>query len=426
MTSSQTITRTYIERYEFINGSSIFTVACSTGTTATTRYVLPDTTGPIGSVLTTDATGILKWNNPFSYSYTPNNDYYQSLTNQLVPIDVVNGVPGNTGGTDIVGNPGTFVSSIFIVTPPKYGSLNIGTGGTGTFLYRSFPRYVGRDSFYYTIVDNAGLTSRYSAMCEISVESPTPLYRNGYSGAFFIYGTTADANVYYHSGLTESILFTASYTGGSGTGVACLATNRDDNLIYYTAYNATGVTASRRIYAYDYVNLYNFYLGEVTGSNFTSGSAVYWNKNLFITQFSGGTSYHQIVVAPYVYTGGVGSQTMSIVNTLALKGQGIGPTSLNCLANHYATRNLLISGMTGATGSIKIVKPTTAIGVKQNLMSGTAGLLTAGPEGLIYGIIRGTTGIKSINVNTGTMNDTITTISQSSIASIGEYINTLS
>src|SRR5438132_2213113 len=186
-----------------------------TGMTADVTFNFPPSMGNTGDLLQALGNGNTIWTTgPTGFSHpTPVNDVYHALTNQLITINVVSGVTGNTGGIDTSG--GTSIQSVTILTQPKYGTLSA-TGATGQYSYRSFPRYAGPDQFYYSISDASGTTSLSSAICFISVDTgPTA----GYTGATFLYSCTGSTSVYLYSDGSISTFFTATFPSLAGTPV---------------------------------------------------------------------------------------------------------------------------------------------------------------------------------------------------------------
>src|SRR5207237_2210886 len=100
-------------------------------------------------------------------------------------------------------------------------------------------------------------------------------------GATFLYSCTGSTSVYLYSDGTESTFFTATFPSlaGGSTGIGSIATNRDDNLIYYTSFGNT----LGNLFAYDYANGIDTFIGKVTGNlNFSGqGSFLYNNKYLY-------------------------------------------------------------------------------------------------------------------------------------------------
>ena len=270
-----------------------------TGMTADVPLYFPPSIGPTGAYLMAQGDGNTNWVFPFvSNVYpTPVNDKYRALANQLIPINVLFGVTGNTGGADTPSGLTTTISTVTVVNMPRNGTLTT-TGGTGQFTYRSFPRYSGPDLFTYTIIDARGFTSVHSAMCFINVDTgPTA----GYTGATFLYACTGSTSVYLYSDGVDSVFFTATFPSlaGGSTGIGSIATNRDDNLIYYTSFGNT----LGNLFAYDYANGLDTYIGNLTGSlNFSGqGSFLYNSKYLYyMTSGASTTSFYGTIMGPYV------------------------------------------------------------------------------------------------------------------------------
>ena len=212
-----------------------------------------------------------------------------------------------------------------------------------------------------------------------------------------------------------------------GAGVGTLATNRDDNLIYYCASDATGPNIGR-IYAHDYVNNYDFLLVDALSDprfnsavNFTLSGAAYSNSMLYIAQNgTGGTGIYKLALAPYSYTAGVGVQQVrgvmysNLTNTLSQPRLTWDPMSMRLLA----------VGNTGSTGRMTLFY--SSVGLE--LYSITGAFLadrniTIGPDAVFYTVAAGSTAVNSICVYGSTLGLTYANVSSSTISSLAEFIS---
>jgi hypothetical protein len=354
----------------------------------------------------------------------PNVDFYTGRTNQLININVVSGVTGNSGGADTKGgslsSPSNTITSVTILTPPAYGTLTP-TGSTGGFTYRSNPGFSGRDLFTYQVVDLTGIVSKNSTAC---------LFNIGYSGttgtgANFIFGSqTTINNVGIYVNGVSSTLFTATfngYTGGTGAtagiGVNSLATNRDDNLVYYVGNTVSGGTAnSGKIWAYDYINNSQFLLvdANASGSGFPSGSiditgagATYFNRTLYTTVKSSNTLY-RINVTPY---NPLGTPKQSVTQVAQITFQGSALLFGDIAWNHNSNNLVYVANtVAGGTATMRTYDADTGVMLNTNTItftgSGTS-QVTSSNNYLIYTLPSAGNLITARNLSDGTIINTV-------------------
>lgn len=438
MSSSQSIQILQTSQVQFTSGSFTLGVSASPSMTQNITFVFPPNTGPTGYILQTDGAGNASWTpSSATFAPVPNDDYYRGRTNEIIPINVLVGVAGNTGGTDTLGGslsgPTNAITDVTIVTPVKYGTLTSGAT-LGGYTYQSFPRTTGIDRFYYTITDSAGVTSKNSAMCTISIESNPPMGPSGFTGPYFLYSSTASNDVIqYNDGITSTI-FTASfpgYTGGSLTGVCALATNRDDNLIYYCAVGATA-TQSGFIYAYDYINNFEFKLLDARATGFTQAAninfnragAVYNQKYLYIPQIgTGGTSFYEVNLSPYTYIGGAGTQGLIFTTQVNFTNSILLPQ----VCYDETSAKLVFCGndsVTPTSNRITVVNPSTGTQLRTNTIASQPNRkIVIGPDNVFYTVAAGAATVKALNVYAGLTSGTYTDISTTSVASLGQYLS---
>lgn len=421
-----------------------------TGMVYDVPFVLPSSSGTSGDYLFNDGGGNSYWASSTSFYYppVPNNDFYRTRTNELLFLNVVSGVSGNTGGIDTPGGLASAtanINSVFIVTPTRYGSLfdSSSTAGTGSYFYRSNPRYTGIDRFSYRVVDSNGVTSLRTGMCKISIEANPPMGPSGASGPYFIYGTTSDSNVYQYSAGTTSTLFTASYPGVSGpvSGIASLATNRDDNLIYYTS--CSGSTGYGNIYAYDYVNNYQFLLTNALSNplfsgtaqlNFNYGSAVYNSSYLYIGQnATGATSYYQVNIGPYSYNGVTGVQSVYSTSLISVTGATMDAKTNASLSWDYQSANLFRMINSGSTMYYTVIHPESGLILTlQSTSIPPKSMQVTNPDCMNYLIVPGSNVVNYIRLWTTNMAvpptisytaSVFQSLPTTTVSSLGEYIN---
>lgn len=360
----------------------------------------------------------------------PNPDYYLGLTNQQIPINVVSGVSGNTGGVDTLGgsltNPTNAIISVTIVTPPSFGTLTSTTGTTGSYIYQSNPRFTGLDEFMYTITDSTGINSKNNTTCYINIPSLPP---SG-TGPSFTFCTAS--SIYTCTNGVTGFLYTPTFPGSTGltaTSMNALAVNRDDNLLYYVL-NNTSISNGGKIWAYDYVNNSEFLLVDAnnsslfgaTGINFgfqslTSGT--YSNYNYFIT-LPNTPSYYIINVAPYSPSSG--NQAINNVTNVSLS-NGLNLQTVGMMMNPNTDR-LITTGLTGATGIMNTFIPYTGSIIKSTSFTGGTGyILTPGVCSEICAIANGTTNLSYINPSNATITATSFSFPPTGFTSATGYIS---
>jgi hypothetical protein len=342
---------------------------------------------------------------------TPNTDYYRGRTNQLIPINVVFGLSGNSGGIDTLGgtlsNPTNAITSVTILTGPSFGTLTA-TGGVGGYTYRSNPRFTGLDQFMYKVTDSTGVVSKQSATCYINIPSLPP----GGSGPSFTFCTAS--SIYTVTNGVTGMLYTPTFPGGTGltaTSMNALAVNRDDNLLYYVLNNTSNLNFGK-IWCYDYVNNTEFLLVDAnnssafgaTGINFgfqslTSGT--YANYNYFIT-VPNTSSYYIINLNAYDPT--TSSQTINSVTKVSLS-SGLNLQTVGMMMNPNTNR-LITTGLTGTTGLMNTIVPYTGTIVKTTVTGTTGYILAPGVCSEIYAIATGTSTLLYINPSTASTSST--------------------
>lgn len=343
MTSKESIQIERVSNLHLTQGSNYLDAYASSGMTGNFNFIYPYTLGATGNILTSqNFSGDTEWTNPSTittYPPTPRNDYYRCRTNQIISINVIGGVSGNSGGVDILGGsltaPTNAITSINILQNTHRGTLTA-TGGTGAYTYQSYPRTTGKDWFIYSIVDSAGVTSKNTGVCEIDIVASEVINTaTGNSGPYFAYCDVTLGFIYYYRNGTSTTLTQATFGGltAPGTQINSLATNRDDNLIYYVS-NAGGVQG-RNIYAYDYVNNIQFLVANATtnplftffeagGVSWSGRGGVYNSKILYMPCANNSTDIYKIVLGPYITDGVTGSQEVLQVTRIVVAATMLG------------------------------------------------------------------------------------------------------
>lgn len=241
----------------------------------------------------------------FYYPPTPNDDYYAARTNELITMNFLT----DPVGIDTEGGvfPGSVpIATVNILKQPSHGTLTP-TGPLGEYQYRSNPRFLGMDTIVYSLTDANGIDSKNTATVTIRIVPSPP---TSVGPQFLFTGNSLD--IEYYDGGVITPFFTATfptYVGTFPTSVNGLATNRDDNLVYYHA-NDADVSQSGKVYAYDYVNNVQFLvfnagslfpsLSWITGnSNFNDNGAVYTNSNLYLGVTGATGYYYRVTLGPY-------------------------------------------------------------------------------------------------------------------------------
>src|SRR5207253_5695193 len=188
---------------KLVSGNFSTTLLPSPSITASLSLSFPNSTGPNGSYLIYGTGGGLTWGLTADTRYalpTPRDDYYRTRTNDTLAVSVVSsGAGANTGGTDFSGiSPSGVlrpITSMTILKNVTRGVL-VSSGLLGQYTYQSFPRFVGRDYFSYSVQDSSGVTSGGHGSCIIDVVASgvqIPNMAGGITGDFFCYiGTSAN------------------------------------------------------------------------------------------------------------------------------------------------------------------------------------------------------------------------------------------
>jgi len=217
------------------------------------------------------------------------------MTNQLITIDVINGVVGNTSGTDTLGgaitSPANAITSVTILRNVAHGTLT--NTGLGTYTYRSDNRFLGLDSFTYSVQDSTGVDSKNTATCFIDVVQIRP------PGVLNVLYTQSTSIYRFRNGVS-TLLYTPTWPGVTPITpviVNSIAVNREENLIYYVPNNGT-TTGNGFLFAYDYANGVEFLVGDMGFDSRNSG-ATYYNRSLYIVAYGPVSDWRRITFNDY-------------------------------------------------------------------------------------------------------------------------------
>ena len=356
----------------------------------------------------------------------PNDDFYTTIVNRPVNINVISGVVGNTAGIDTPGgtlvSPSNAIVSVTILLAPSHGTLT--STGLGTFTYRPDPRYLGMDYFVYNVTDSTGVVSKNTATCYIFVEQNEPAINGPNLIASLL---DASNNVYQYNAGVVSTIFTASFPGITplAPGVSSLAVNRDDNLIYYTAANAD-IADNLKIFAYDYANDIQFLVVDVAVAfpgigveSFNLSDAEYTGRSLFIGSTNSPSTYYRFAMESYNPLGP--SQTISAFQTIT----PASTTPYGGIAYDSLSAVFLIVGLTApnTVSGINVIPDTATILSTINapgLTSNVSPRLGTSNDGLIY--VTDGTALYDINQSDGSIGAPQTPFA-ADVLSLGGWIN---
>lgn len=462
-----------------------------TGQTGVTgRTGLTGVTGITGATGATGNTGFTGATGPPQFPPFPNDDIVSLRPGQSVSVNVVtaissnpgfgpNSPAGTMGYTGVSGQKDTPgmntlgtsfpIGSVTTIKTTANGTLTQ-SGATGNYNYTPNSRFLGRDQFSYFVTDSTNTKSKTSALCIFNIvgNSPTGI------GPRILYSTdTTPGSVYQYTGETgpntfiETLLFTS--TMGTTT-IGAMATNRDDNLIYWCDISAsptgsTGIGKTTSIYAYDYIAGVQFTLINATNAlgfannystpepqkfvtgptgsnpntsiNFNSGGACYNDGILYLAGNGQTQGFYMIAVAPYV----PGSFKQSITSVSYVQwSDGIG-RSMGDIAYSVPGSNLIVTYLNSSSQNfVSVVTPTNGEVISNNQISATGPTgpsntyeCAFGPDEVCYTIQAGVSGsanIYALNVTavTGTNNlgsfdvPTTYTISHGPISNMADWI----
>nr|QBK86694.1 MAG: hypothetical protein LCMAC103_00230 [Marseillevirus LCMAC103] len=240
--------------------------------------------GSANEVLTVADTLVPEWQGPVAL----NDNYDCTRAGEEVKIDVLT-------------NDNGVVSPVAVVSGPLHGT--VGAPAAGVIPYTADVRYTGQDWFSYSATVNGAATAQ-NATVHIDVRADKPTG----TGFRFIYaeGTSPFNILEYNDG--TSLLYSPGRIANG------LATNRDDNLIYYTIFDGTSTT----INAIDYLDspVSEFEVANITtdaifdfaqtGNGWANADqalgGTYHNGVLYLAGDGGGLSetdgHYRIVLAP--------------------------------------------------------------------------------------------------------------------------------
>ncbi|MDB4769491.1 Ig-like domain-containing protein [bacterium] len=275
------------------------------------------------------------------------NEYIAPYTNDnFICTRAGEGVTITVVSTDRAGTNPIDLSSIVINKTPDHASVPV-VVAPGTVTYTPTTRYIGRDTFTYRISDTNAVPSVNYGTVDIEMRADPPATAE----PRFIY--SLGTNINFYSGGTTGIIHTTA-----GSSPTSLATNRDDNLIYW----AEGTT----IFAYDYIAGSEFVViaditadGRFSGGNtsLSSGGATYNNGVYYVGGSGSSTTYYRIVFDTYV----PGSLSQSILDVTTVSYSDGLARDMGDLQYDTQTENLIVSSTTSSTaptnGAFSVVDP---------------------------------------------------------------------
>ena len=202
-----------------------------------------------------------------------NNNFACTRSGEAVSIDVT--------ANAVAGQFPIDVSSVTIVKDGDFAAVPSTVSGLGVITYTPETRVRGDDTITYTIADTQGNVSTYIATLEVDIRCDLP----SSTGPNFIY--TDGTTIFSWDGASATSIVTP---GGT---VNALATDRDNNLIYWAE--------GQSIFAYDYIagSTFTVISDGATNAKFSGGPQS-------VTMFSsGGGTYTKF----HYYLGGNGATT---------------------------------------------------------------------------------------------------------------------
>lgn len=338
------------------SGSNALTVTPSGSMIETFPFIYPPDTGGTETYLETYGNGETVWGSfteevPDQFPPEANPGLFRGRTNEDISIDLSTISKG--GGTlSTVLYP---ITTYTIVTSVNFGTLT--NTGLGTYTYKSFPRFLGIDYFSFTVTDSDGKDSTSLGSVRISIErvSPRQLAASGpdKSGPFHIYATGRNIRQLIISGGNESDTLlksdAASIFPSGNRQLNALATNREDNIVYFCQNNGP-TSLNGRIYGWDYVNDILFLLVDAKADNVhfpypndemewqTNGS-FYHRKAIYIGAEGDGCEYlYRISTSPYDPDAGTKQSVVSVTRIDHGSCNGYGD-----IAWDYSGNNIVLS-----------------------------------------------------------------------------------
>ncbi|MCP4124719.1 MAG: hypothetical protein GY751_23505 [Bacteroidetes bacterium] len=318
--------------------------------------------GPTGDQGTVGPTGNSGPIGDTIFPPVPNNDYYRTMTNKFINIDVISGVTGNTAGIDTFGgslvNPTNGIMMINILKDVSHGTL-INTG-LGSYTYHSDSGFTGLDYFVYNVTDSTGVVSKNTATCRISVEMNEPTGSQPSLTASLV----NEEDIYIIENGNQTALVLAQFPGAvasSGGGINSIAVNREDNLIYYTMNAATSFSDRGKIFAYDYAND-QFFLLVDTSVDLRRAGGTYFGRSIYMGIDGLNPNYIRVTVGRYdptvpsQYVASI--QRMTTANVISYGDIGYLPISkLMVRSSDTSTSNALFLNKPNLAPNSSIVNP---------------------------------------------------------------------
>lgn len=260
--------------------------------------------GPTGPTGVTGATGAMGATGPTG----------ASIQQPIANIDFLLLKVATTGTIAVTANDylPTGLSSIGISAPPNPNYEGTATIDGLNVIFTPAPRFESTSIFGYYLTDNNGLTA--SAPIKVNVDLSYSATGGGSTGLYYLAGDTGT------TGGTGNQIISINATGGTqsslftlSTSTNSLASNMNDQLIYYTGYSGTTGTISTQILAYDPIFNTSFpFIGiGVSGTSgltadlglptdYNISALAYDQTNNFLYTFpSSGNVISQIAPRPY-------------------------------------------------------------------------------------------------------------------------------
>jgi len=317
-----------------------------------------------------------------------NDDFACTRSGETVKINIL--------ANDFPGNSPLDPCTISILKLPDHAErLTVNFAGVAT--YTANTRFIGKDTFTYTVSNRDGDVSNKIATVEVDVRCDPP----SSSDPRFIYSISSNVNegreIREYNGGIDTLLTTAPVRANG------LASNRDDNLIYYAK--------DTYIYAYDYIRDVHFTVVDITSDprftgddDLSSGGATYFDGIYYLAGAGSTTGFYRIAFAAYIP--GSFAQTITDVTFIPWgdeKTRGMGDMQYD-----HISGNLVVCSTPGggAPSSVSIVTADSGIVLSSvKYANSVASLQIArGVNNVFYVVESVTTVVRIINLATGAFN----------------------
>ena len=283
------------------------------------------------------------------------------------------------------------LTSVVILKTADRTSTPVTVSAAGVATYTADTRYTGSDTFSYTIDDTSGNTSRNIGTVNVQIASNKPATAD----PRFIYSSGPE--VFEFNGGVSTSIFTVA---APATVINALATNRDDNLIYFAEGTA--------IYAYDYIAGTQFtVIADITAdarftgaTSLSSGGATYINGVYYLVGDGATTGYYRITMTKYVpgsFAQGIRDVTFLVWSDGLTR--DMGDIQIDCIS-----RSLIIIAGAGGTSALTVSTVDADSGQVLRVAPIPANnQIAMGCDGVLY-VADAVGTVNSINANTGAYN----------------------